>query len=175
MSRRIDWNPDEEHLRLLALFHYILAGMNAIGGCMPIIHITLGIMMLTGAFDAGPNPPPPELGLFFLAVGGSISLTFWTLAALKVLAGRCLATHRWYRYCFAIAILECLQMPTGTVLGVFTIIVLTRDSVKALFAGIRWRDPRLAALDDFTDDAPPAAAVPPSPTPDAIRESTPPV
>jgi hypothetical protein len=28
---------------------------------------------------------------------------------------------------------ECLFMPVGTVLGVFTIIVLVRDSVKELF------------------------------------------
>ena len=28
---------------------------------------------------------------------------------------------------------ECLFMPVGTVLGVFTIIVLVRDSVKAIF------------------------------------------
>ena len=29
--------------------------------------------------------------------------------------------------------LECILMPFGTVLGVFTLIVLMRDSVKALF------------------------------------------
>jgi hypothetical protein len=31
--------------------------------------------------------------------------------------------------------LICLWMPLGTVLGVFTIIVLTRESVKAIFNG----------------------------------------
>ncbi len=36
-------------------------------------------------------------------------------------------------------------MPFGTVLGVFTIIVLMRDSVKQLFsAGERWDSPRPA-------------------------------
>jgi hypothetical protein len=35
-----------------------------------------------------------------------------------------------------IAALLCMFMPFGTVLGVFTIIVLVRDSVKALFNGI---------------------------------------
>jgi hypothetical protein len=32
------------------------------------------------------------------------------------------------------AAVECLFMPFGTVLGIFTIVVLNRDSVKPLFA-----------------------------------------
>jgi hypothetical protein len=35
--------------------------------------------------------------------------------------------------CFVVAAIECIFMPFGTVLGVFTIIVLSRPSVKALF------------------------------------------
>jgi hypothetical protein len=31
------------------------------------------------------------------------------------------------------ACIECLFLPFGTILGVFTIIVLSRESVKALF------------------------------------------
>jgi hypothetical protein len=51
-----------------------------------------------------------------------------------LIAGRSLATHRHYWFAFAIACLECLFIPFGTILGVFTIIVLSREPVKALFA-----------------------------------------
>jgi hypothetical protein len=34
---------------------------------------------------------------------------------------------------FVIACIECLFMPFGTILGVFTLIVLSRESVKKLF------------------------------------------
>jgi len=34
-----------------------------------------------------------------------------------------------------IAGLSCLNMPLGTVLGIFTLIVLSRESVKVLFKG----------------------------------------
>jgi hypothetical protein len=152
MSTNIMKNPDEDHLRLLSIFHYVLAFMDGVAGCFPLIHVSIGIAMLTGAFNAGPNPPPPELGLFFAVIGGSISLLFWSLAILKVLAGRWLSQHTHCRFCFVVAVIECLQMPMGTALGVFTILVLSRDSVKALFAGISYRDPRLAALDDMDDD-----------------------
>ena len=152
MSANIRNNPDEDHLRLLAIFHYVLAALNGFTGCMPCIHISIGIAMLAGAFDNDPKPPPRELGLLFAGVGGPVTLFLWTLAALKVFAGRSLARHSHYRFCYAVAVIECLQMPWGTVLGVFTILTLSKDSVKALFAGIPYRDPHLAALDSFDDD-----------------------
>jgi membrane protein YqaA with SNARE-associated domain len=51
-----------------------------------------------------------------------------------LIAGRLLAKHRHYWFAFAIACVECLFIPFGTILGVFTIIVLSRESMKALFA-----------------------------------------
>ena len=38
-----------------------------------------------------------------------------------------------YTFCFVMACVECLSVPFGTVLGVFTILVLNRASVKELF------------------------------------------
>jgi len=39
-----------------------------------------------------------------------------------------------YTFCLVVAGIECILMPFGTVLAVFTIVVLMKDSVKALFA-----------------------------------------
>ena len=36
--------------------------------------------------------------------------------------------------CMTVAGIQCILMPFGTILGVFTIIVLTRGSVKELFS-----------------------------------------
>jgi hypothetical protein len=36
-------------------------------------------------------------------------------------------------FSFILACIECLSMPFGTILGVFTIIILSKDSVKALY------------------------------------------
>ncbi len=51
-----------------------------------------------------------------------------------LLAGRKLARRRSWTFCLVVASIECLFMPYGTVLGVFTIIVLLRPTVKELFA-----------------------------------------
>ena len=56
-----------------------------------------------------------------------------TLAALIFATGRCIARRRRYMFCLVMAGVECTFMPMGTVLGIFTIIVLIRESVKQLF------------------------------------------
>ena len=126
-------NQDLEHLRLLSIFHYVVGGMMALFACIPIIHVVIGIVMLTNPGGFGGQPPPPFMGLLFVVIGGAIILCGWLLALLAVMSGRFLGQKKHYTYCFVIAVLSCLFMPMGTVLGVFTIIVLTRPSVKALF------------------------------------------
>jgi hypothetical protein len=42
--------------------------------------------------------------------------------------------HTRYWFALTMACIECLFIPFGTILGVFTIIVLSRESVKELFA-----------------------------------------
>ncbi|HBA85354.1 MAG TPA: hypothetical protein DCZ95_14805 [Verrucomicrobia bacterium] len=127
---------NEKNLDLLAIFHYIVGGITALVACIPFIHVALGLAMLLGALD-GKNPPPHWLGWIFVAGGGFFILCGWTMAAAIVLAGRKLSKRQSRIYCIVVAAFECMMMPFGTVLGVFTIIVLSKDSVKALFANSR--------------------------------------
>ena len=126
-------NQDLEHLRLLSIFHYVVGGMIAFFACIPIIHVVIGIVMLTNPGGFGGQPPPPFVGLLFVIIGGAVILLGWLLAALVIISGRFLTRRKHYVYCLVIAGVSCLFMPVGTVLGVFTIIVLTRPSVKGLF------------------------------------------
>ena len=51
----------------------------------------------------------------------------------SAICGRALARRTRYWFVFVIACIECLFMPFGTILGVFTLIVLSRESIKNLF------------------------------------------
>ena len=57
----------------------------------------------------------------------------WTAAVLLAWSGRCLAQRRRYIFCMVMAAIACLFVPLGTVLGVFTIVVLAKPEVKATF------------------------------------------
>jgi len=124
-------NQDEQYLKLLSVFHYVVGGLAAFFACIPFIHLGLGIAMLVGAFQDG---PPRFIGLFFVLMAMLFITAGWTLAICIVIAGRCLAKRKHYMFCLVIAAISCIFMPFGTVLGVFTIIVLMRPSVKELFA-----------------------------------------
>jgi hypothetical protein len=55
------------------------------------------------------------------------------MAICILIAGRSLAFHKRYSFALVIACVECLFVPFGTILGVFTIVALSRGPVKALF------------------------------------------
>jgi hypothetical protein len=132
-------NQDLEHLRLLSIFHYIMGGIMAFFACIPLIHVTLGLALVfvpkffeNQAHHSG-AAPPVFIGWLFIVLGGAFVLLGWTVAVLTFLAGRNLAHRRRPTFCFVVACLMCAWVPFGTVLGVFTIIVLSRPTVKTLF------------------------------------------
>ncbi len=128
-------NDDREHLRLLSIFHYVVAGFAGLFACIPLIHLTIGLAFLSGRFPGadGPDPNGRLVGGVMVAIASVILLFGWTLVALLVLAGRSLARHRRYTFCLVMAAISCAFMPFGTVLGVFTLLVLLKPSVKELF------------------------------------------
>lgn len=50
-----------------------------------------------------------------------------------ILAGQSLSRHESYEFCMMVAIFECLLIPLGTIIGIWTILVLRRPSVRTLF------------------------------------------
>ncbi|MEO1377496.1 MAG: hypothetical protein AAFW70_25095, partial [Cyanobacteria bacterium J06635_10] len=55
------------------------------------------------------------------------------IAIATILSGRFLKLHKRYWFSFVTACFLCLFTPFGTILGVFTLIVLCRQSVKDLY------------------------------------------
>lgn len=135
-------NQDDEHLKLLSIFHYVVAGLTALFACFPLIHFFVGMGIATGAFDDTPGEAR-ILGVGLMVFAGLLILSGWALAAVILTAGRFLSAQTNHTFCLVVAGIECIFMPIGTVLGVFTIIVLMRESVKALFDAV----PTTAAAD----------------------------
>jgi hypothetical protein len=132
---------DLEHLSLLVTFHYIVAAITAVWFSFPLIHFFIGLMLMLNpqgvALDGKQAGPVRLFGLLFVVIGGGVVLFGWTLAALTAYAGRCISRRQKYMLCLVVACLNCLHPPIGTALGVFTLIVLLRDSVKQLFEASR--------------------------------------
>ena len=129
---------DEQHLKLLAIFHYLVGALAVLFACFPLIHVGLGAMMLfspemMGGNDPRNQPPPEFVGWLFVTIGAIFFLVGQSIAVSIILCGRYLAKRKNYLFIFVIAAVQCMFMPFGTVLGIFTIIVLSKESVKKLF------------------------------------------
>jgi len=124
---------DEQHLHLLSIFHYVVGGLTALFSCIPFLHLGIGIAILSGAFETT-NGPPQFIAWFLIIFPALFIIAGWTLAGLIIIAGTKLKNRSSWTYCLVIAGLECIVMPFGTVLGVFTLVVLLKDSVQNLFS-----------------------------------------
>jgi len=134
-------NEDQSHLNSLAIAHYVVGGVSMLFACIPLVHTFIGLAVITdigGMQEAMANSPdgaPPDwFGWMFFLVGLGFFLLGQAVSICLILSGRFLKQRRRYLFSFVLACIACTFFPFGTVLGVFTIIVLSRDSVKALYA-----------------------------------------
>jgi hypothetical protein len=131
-------NRDKEHLQMLAIFHYIVAGLAALFSFFPLLYTTVGAVFIFAARHGTAKPgeelPPEFLGWIFAVIGSVLFLIGIAMAICILIAGRSLAHCKRYSFALVTACIECLFVPFGTILGVFTIVVLSRESVRGLFS-----------------------------------------
>ena len=126
---------DDEQLRILSIFHYIVAAVAGLFSLLPIFHITMGGLMMAGRLGSQDDPTFDRLfGLLFVLMGTAFLLAGFAYAVCMALAGRYLSERRHYVFCLVMAALSCAFVPFGTILGVFTIITLQKDPVRLMFA-----------------------------------------
>jgi hypothetical protein len=128
---------DKQHLNLLSVFHFVGAGFALLGIAFVFLHYALLSTVMNNPAMWGKNPaaaPPP--GFFDMFRWVYVVLGGWMGASLvlNLLAAIYLRAQKHRTFCFVVAATNCLHMPLGTVLGIFTIIVLARDSVRMAFA-----------------------------------------
>ena len=84
----------------------------------------------------GNNPPPVPLkimGLLMTVVTGFLMLIGCTVGICTFLCGHYISRRTHRTFTMVIAGINCLSFPFGTALGLFSLIVLSRESVQALY------------------------------------------
>lgn len=142
---------DEEHLRLLTIAHYVIGGLIVLVSCFGLIHTSLGIWMIADPSFFTKNmseAPPAWFGYLFAILGGVFTVSGWIWGAFTIYAGRCIKQRRRRTLSLVMAGLNCTYFPFGTALGVATILVLLRPSVKSEFGE------HISSAPRFQEDAP---------------------
>ncbi|MGN6366992.1 MAG: hypothetical protein ACTHN5_01900 [Phycisphaerae bacterium] len=141
------YDQDAEHLRILSICWYVLAGLQGIVACFVLLYVAFGAVMAmigaaagtaVGAAARDPSGaifgvPFVGMGLFVGCFGTFLFLVAGTVAFLNFKTGQSLARRRNLTLIYVMAAIACIGVPVGTVLGVFTFVVLSRPSVRASF------------------------------------------
>lgn len=141
---------DADHLRLLSIFSFISAGLALVGVLFLLFHYSMMHMVMSNPQmwqqPGRPAVPPPFDPRQFFAAFIWFYLVFgaWgvVMSLLNVVAGFALRAHKHRTFTLVVAGLNCLRVPLGTTLAVFTFIVLLRDSVRELYEAEALRPPR---------------------------------
>jgi hypothetical protein len=131
---------DEEHLRLLALFHYVSGALTCAGSLFAALSAVFVATMST-AFPVDGQERLSEEALrqmqvmpqVMAGVVAIVAVAGVILGVLEIVAGRCVSQHRARVFTMVVAVPRLLFIPWGTILSVFTMLVLERASVEALY------------------------------------------
>lgn len=113
---------DEQSLDLLSTLNYVVAGLILLVYAALVVFFSFLPASLGGLGVAEREMLVIVLGI--LMVPGLI---------MNILSGIFLRRRTHRMYCIIHAALQCLSIPIGLALGVFTLVVLNRESVRLIF------------------------------------------
>ncbi len=127
---------DADHLNLLAIFHFVGAGLAVLGILLLVGHYALMHAVFTNPkFMENQKGGPPPAQIFAVLKWFYLAGAVWfvTSGVLNLISGLCLRARKGRTFSQVVAGVNCLHIPLGTVLGVFTIVVLSRNSVREVY------------------------------------------
>jgi hypothetical protein len=127
---------DESNLDTLAICHYVYAGLVGLVGMAGLLYVVIGVVIATGTAAGSTSPGTPStaaVGGVIAAIGGLVTVLLWLKAAFVLWSGLSLKKRQRRTLSFVVACICCVSVPLGTLLGVFTLVVLSRPQVRAIY------------------------------------------
>jgi len=129
-------DKDIKQLRILSVMHYVLATPLIVGftplsilGFYLIRHFITNV----GNSDYVANPSEALTNWGDVITLSSLLILSWVWVVCLILAGIKIWKKKSRTFCQIIAGITCISFPVGTALGVFSLITLSKESVKKQF------------------------------------------
>ncbi len=128
---------DSEHLKLLVIFHFIVAGLGVLGLFFLFAHYMLFHFISDNPeiwkHPANGSGPTLQIFLIFRWFYVFIATILVAGVAANVASAIYIRQRRNRLFSLVIAALNLFHLPFGTALGLFTLVVLSRDSVRSIY------------------------------------------
>ncbi|HLG31809.1 MAG TPA: hypothetical protein VI362_02125 [Ignavibacteriaceae bacterium] len=131
---------DNEHLKLLSLFHYIFGGIILAYAFFIILQFIflfyfLETFLRNSSFNTftSNNDFDPMIFKFILYIGIAFFIIMLIGGILEILSGKFIKARKNRTFSYIIAILNLLSIPYGSILGIMTLTVLGRNTIKEMY------------------------------------------
>lgn len=127
-----------QNLPTLSILHYVYGALVCLGGFAALMFMGLGTLLSSDLVMQNAEEAPPEwLGTFFAAFGLGLFVVLELWGIFIILSGYWISKRRKRTGSTIVAALCLLSFPFGTALGIFTLVVLLNDAVKAEYEQAR--------------------------------------
>lgn len=125
---------DAEHLKLLRWGYFLSAGVTAFFSMFGLFYAGMALLITSLPVKEGQDAPPEQIAWIFAIGGIGMTVVMLAVAAAKLKVAKALRERTSRTFCSVVAVITMFGMPYGTLLGVFTLLVLSRPSVAQAFA-----------------------------------------
>ena len=135
-------NPtrDTEHLKLLFIFNIVMGILIILFSSLFIFYLYFMNKLFTDPrfysfypnYENTPVINETMRSLITLMIGGIIVIG-WLTGIATILSGVFIKRRKYRMFSIVVAGINCFHVPFGTMLGVFTMVVLFRDSVISIY------------------------------------------
>src|SRR5688572_22039288 len=115
---------DQDQLKILSICFKVYGVIHGLLSSFALIHVCLGAgMVFNPDFfkdTTTGEPAPAFLGWIFLIIGLVVLISGWTIGILNFIAGKAIMQRTKRTLILVMAGINCLSIPLGTTLGIFT-------------------------------------------------------
>jgi len=119
------------HLSTLSILHFVYGAFLCVSGLAAVFIIGVGTLIGSELItDSGGEPVPEVIGGFIQAFGLTILILVELWGVLNLLSGYWIGRRTNHTASMIIGALNCLSIPIGLALGIFTLITLSSKEVE---------------------------------------------
>lgn len=122
-------------LSTLTILHYVYGAFVCVGGVFALVLIFLGSLLSSDLIaDNEGEPVPAWLGGLAKSLGWVLFVILEAWGILTILSGNWISKRKNRTGSQVVAAFNCLNIPFGVALGIFTFVVLNDTEVKSIYA-----------------------------------------